>query len=362
MKIFMSNLRGAPLYYPELTDVFGGSEVETFMLAKLFRRLGHDVTVLLKNRPKHSSDHVDGIQIKTLENRKGRQLRLFWQNMRVSKPDLCFIKLISEYSALMGTYCKLNGCGFIYRAANKRDLLLANREGNYSLLQKIYFKLTTSGSSLLLTQSKEQQHAFQRRFPTKPCFYEPNFQYPTMEQPLPFSHRKGVLWVGHLTPVKSPDRLIQLARLLPQTTFTVVAITSPTPYALGQEDKLRSLPNVDFRGQIPYSQMGALFSSAHVLLNTSLSEGFPNTFLQALFAGTPLASIDINPSRMLSESGAGLAISDHNMLATFLNDLCSSEEVWSTWHGQAIRESASISDISAAMDRYTGYLQSADTK
>ena len=257
MKILLSNLRGTALYYPESNVVFGGSEVETYMLAKLFRDLGHHVTVLLGEKPNSSPDKVDGIHLCTLGQGSGRKLRAFWNQLNHYQPDLCFIKLISEYSALMGSWCRLHNRAFIYRAANRRDLLLARREGNYGILQRLYFYFTTAGKCLLLTQSQEQLSAFQSRFSITQCIQEPNFQYPPSSTNISFTDRSGVLWVGHLTPVKSPDRLIQIAKLLPNITFTVVAITSPTEYAAQQESALRSQHNIEYLGQVPYAQMGA---------------------------------------------------------------------------------------------------------
>jgi glycosyltransferase involved in cell wall biosynthesis len=50
------------------------------------------------------------------------------------------------------------------------------------------------------------------------------------------------------------------------------------------------LPNVNLLGPVRYRDSGDLFDRAKIFLNTSMIEGFPNTFLQAWVRGVPVVT------------------------------------------------------------------------
>jgi glycosyltransferase involved in cell wall biosynthesis len=92
--------------------------------------------------------------------------------------------------------------------------------------------------------------------------------------------------------------LLELARRMPDVPFRMVG--GPVASSEGQltwqriQAKAASLPNVKLDGFLPYEAADALYPAARVFLNTSVSEGFPNTFLQAWARGVPtLAFVDV---------------------------------------------------------------------
>jgi glycosyltransferase involved in cell wall biosynthesis len=92
--------------------------------------------------------------------------------------------------------------------------------------------------------------------------------------------------------VKQPELLVEIARLLPHINFVVVGGCDAREQALFDQIELqtRGLRNVEFVGYVPYWNIDPYFDGAAVFLNTSESEGFPNTFLQAWSRGVPTVS------------------------------------------------------------------------
>ena len=122
-----------------------------------------------------------------------------------------------------------------------------------------------------------------------------------------------VLWVANIRRVKRPDRLLELARLLPQVSFVMAGGASPGEEALyGQiEREARTIPNLRFLGPVPYLDIGPLFGRARVFANTSEVEGFPNTFLQSWIRGVAVVTLfdpdGLVRSRQLGSAHANVA-------------------------------------------------------
>ena len=57
---------------------------------------------------------------------------------------------------------------------------------------------------------------------------------------------------------------------------------------------------------MPFNRIDTYFQRAKVLVNTSDSEGFPNTFIQACKAGAAILSFNVNPDGFLDTCKCGL--------------------------------------------------------
>lgn len=54
------------------------------------------------------------------------------------------------------------------------------------------------------------------------------------------------------------------------------------------------------------TEIWGYLSRARVLVNTSIFEGFPNTFLQSAVAGAPIVSLGVDPDSMMAIHGCGI--------------------------------------------------------
>ena len=58
-------------------------------------------------------------------------------------------------------------------------------------------------------------------------------------------------------------------------------------------------------GFVKPSEVIEYFKAASVFINTSTSEGFPNTFLQAWQCEVPVVSLAVDPNEVITEYGLG---------------------------------------------------------
>src|SRR5262249_31723315 len=63
--------------------------------------------------------------------------------------------------------------------------------------------------------------------------------------------------------------------------------------------------NIEYLGQVAPERAQQIIGEAAILLCTSDVGGFPNTFVQAWSNGTPVASLKIDPDRIIERMGLG---------------------------------------------------------
>jgi glycosyltransferase involved in cell wall biosynthesis len=123
-----------------------------------------------------------------------------------------------------------------------------------------------------------------------------------------------VAWVAMLRQPKRPDALIEIARRAPTIRFVVCGgstdFASPAGYGDRIIKALRSQHNVQFLGQVAPQTASQIIADAAMLISTSDQEGFPNTFLEAWAAGTPVISLKVDPDHVIERHRLGAIAGD----------------------------------------------------
>jgi glycosyltransferase involved in cell wall biosynthesis len=98
---------------------------------------------------------------------------------------------------------------------------------------------------------------------------------------------------------------------MPQERFTMICKEATDDKDYSQlATKAGRIENLEFISGVPFGQVESFFQRAKVFVNTSYSEGFPNTFIQAGKCGTPILSLKVNPDGFLDKYGCGLCADD----------------------------------------------------
>jgi glycosyltransferase involved in cell wall biosynthesis len=116
------------------------------------------------------------------------------------------------------------------------------------------------------------------------------------------SETLNVLWMGRLTRVKRPDRVIELAKHFPGVNFIIAGDGE-----LRAELEAMASHNAYFLGVQNSDEM---FSLADVVLLTSDSEGMPLTLIEGQMAGVPAIATDVGSvSEIVENEVTGLLTS-----------------------------------------------------
>lgn len=113
--------------------------------------------------------------------------------------------------------------------------------------------------------------------------------------------RPLVLFLGRLDPIKRPWLVVETARLVPEVHFILAGRVQvgKGPGAWSPEEVP---PNVEFVGEVDGSEKQALLQRAWILMNPSIHEETPVSWLEALAFGTPIVAA-VDPGALASRFG-----------------------------------------------------------
>ncbi len=137
-----------------------------------------------------------------------------------------------------------------------------------------------------------------------------------------------ILWVGRISREKRLEWLLDLAQQCPEFLFDVVGTAnSQIDYAAGLVRRAEEIPNVQMHGRIGHRLMSSYYRKAHLLCNTSVYEGFPNTFLEAWSHGLPVITT-FDPDGIVARAGLGYPRQSVDGLAAGLREAVRWPKKW----------------------------------
>jgi glycosyltransferase involved in cell wall biosynthesis len=297
-----------PIFNPDKGDYFGGAEVDLYYLATEFAcDSNFEVSFIVADYGQKDVEIIENVAvIKSLDFKSNVLTGILrtWNALKRANADIYVLKCASPGVPLVAAFCKLHRRFFIYRLAS-----MLESNGIYIKQHPVLGRLFAS--SLRRAAMVFAQNAMDKENLTKTLgissYVIPNgHPLPPMQQ----QARNTILWVGRDDPVKRPELFLDLARAVPNEHFTIVCQTlnNDQRYAdlISEAGKI---PNLKFIRHVPFNQIDACFQRAKVLVNTSDSEGFPNTFIQACKAGSAILSFKVNPDDFLDKFHCGLSSS-----------------------------------------------------
>jgi len=78
---------------------------------------------------------------------------------------------------------------------------------------------------------------------------------------------------------------------------------------------------------VPYHDVNDSYQNALVFVNTSDTEGFPNSYLQAWVRGTPVVSF-FDPDGLIQKEGLGFAVNTLDEMIAAIKSLKADSALW----------------------------------
>ena len=347
-RICFVTLYAYPLFNPAINHIFGGAEVRAWLFGVGLSKVpGCKVSFIVLN---HGQPHVEDYgPIKVYRHSHyrarpsfngrlmGRVQDLLYRFRHPLAPSLridhyrisstkCFIyeKVdadlycifgVSDFSAEIAAFCRRHKKKFVLFSSNDDDFSLdyypgSERKNAYGSIGSLCH-YTIMHADLIVTQTQKQSELLEKRFGrTSATVFNPIELAPKRKVSEIPEGRNVVLWIGKSNRIKRPEILLDLAGLFPDISFVMV-LNRSDPKIHG-EILRRKTENLLILESVDYRDVETLFAQAFLLINTSVFEGFPNTFLQAGKYGVPILSLQANPDGFIKRYGCG-KVTDGNL-------------------------------------------------
>jgi glycosyltransferase involved in cell wall biosynthesis len=335
----------APNAYGALSEAtgaahVGGAERQQVLLGEELVRRGYRVSFVVLDHGQPDGEMLRGIRVlKCYRADRGvRGLRFFhprltglWNAMKRADADVYYQRGAEAETGLVGHWCRRHARGFIFAVAHDTNCMPATPLITW--FERFLFHYGLRRADAVITQTLGQQRMLREAFGmastvVRSCSAWP----PDFGEPAECGDRAHppdrILWVGRLSPEKRPEWLTRLATELPPCRFEVVGHSNThSKYGRTLAAQLAALPNVRWHGYVEHSRMRALYRTARLLLCTSESEGFPNTFLEAWSCGTPVLT-SVDPDGVVAKFQLGRVATDYLALSRHLRELPSQRSLW----------------------------------
>lgn len=295
----------APDIYPVLVGdrsipVVGGAEVQQCFLARALRQDGYRVSIVTGDFGQPAETEVDGIRVIKIVRAGPNipvlryvhpRLTSIWRACRRADADIYYQRCASAITAVAVAYARAAGRQSIFAAASDIDLLPGPANSNQSLRDRWLFTYGLRRAAAVVLQNPLQQQRLRAWMGRDGTLIPSCYTLPAKRGGGAGSY---ILWVGMMRLAKRPGLVLDLAERLPHLRFRMIGGPSSSgdadDFYRATEARARSLPNVEFLGFVPYADAEPHFDGASLFLNTSVIEGFPNTFLQAWARRVPSVS------------------------------------------------------------------------
>ncbi|HEY8518634.1 MAG TPA: glycosyltransferase family 4 protein [Gammaproteobacteria bacterium] len=295
----------------------GGAEYQIDYLIDTLVPLGrYELYYLARNVD--DTFRPDGYRVVPV-GRKGRTLRFgyaidavsLYRRLAEIRPDVIYQRVACGYTGVCALYARRSGARLLWHVAHDADV-----DGTGSLygspllvLERLSVDYGITHANAIVVQTRQQARLLESNYGRAPDAVIPNF-HPAPTEHIDKSGPVTVVWVANLKPWKRPELFVRLAAACSDLRDVRFLMVGAPPvghrrWSVPLIEALAATPNLQYLGHRTQAEVNALLARAHVLVNTSTQEGFPNTFIQAWMREVPVVST-FNPDDVLSREGVGI--------------------------------------------------------
>jgi glycosyltransferase involved in cell wall biosynthesis len=179
-------------------------------------------------------------------------------------------------------------------------------------LEKCSVEYAIRRADRIVVQTQDQDKLLAQHYGRKADAVIPNFHPEAAEIP-DKSGPPTVVWIANLKLWKRPDAFVRLAQALRDLDGVQFIMLGEAPsgataasWSVTLMQSIAATPNLTFLGQRPAAEVNQYLARATLFVNTSVHEGFPNTFVQAWLRDAVVVSLSVNPDQVLDANGIGV--------------------------------------------------------
>ncbi len=299
-------IKGLPL------SSIGGAELQQSIIAKRLVAEGMDVSFISFDYGQTDAEEIHGMKFyKTFRLDEGLRIfrfvypRLFryWRALSNANADIYYQRCAGMITGLTAFFCKTHGRKFIFAGGHDTDFI-PGKEIINNPRDRILYHYGLRRADRVIVQSKTQKNLLKSNYGLDGVVVRNCMVSPKETNGI---KKDVILWVSTLRSWKRPEIFLEIAKKLSAMRFVMIGGGASGEDALYKKiEKLAAqIDNVDFLGFVPFDKIDVYFERTLIFVNTSIQEGFPNTFLQSLSRGIPVATF-FDPDDCINKHGIGI--------------------------------------------------------
>lgn len=302
----------------------GGAELQAYFIA---RKLGEDnqVHYIFVKKPHYGRKKYqridDGIILHPIKQYDYRIFgKFFILNYRELlrllddiNPALIYQRGVSAHIGIAARWCKNNNKKLVLGISmetncSKSDILdMTNNFFSYpsKIINGFFTFIGIENADLIIAQNHRQQKLLRQNF-NQNSEVIPN-GHPVPPPPFKKADPPIISWIANIKMLKQPEIFIKLAENCQDLNVQFVYAGRPAQgsYQNILMEKTKKLPNLKYLGEIPFEMANELLSKSSLFVNTSLTEGFSNTYIQAWMRETPVVALNCDPDDLIKSYRMG---------------------------------------------------------
>lgn len=320
-----------------------GESLQQALLARALARRGYRVSMIVGDHGQSDGAAWDGVTTHIaagLEDpRPGacsplRRWQGLWSAARKADADVYYVSGAGMHVGELAMFTRQHARRMVLRVVHDDDCVPHRLAGRLSLagprlwMEAALYRSGLARADAVLVQSEQQRRELLQRYHRDGSVARKLVDMPRRR--LAFHERDiQVLWINNLRPFKRGDLAIDLAMALGDLPVHMVGGCQPGFEAHHAQIRRRAAatPNLTFHGPAPCHQASAYHDRARVLANTSDSEGFPNSYLQAWARGVPVVTF-FDPDGVIARHGLGVVARNLYEMKEAVRVLATDSEAW----------------------------------
>lgn len=324
------------VFNPASKAKIGGAEVDLYNIAnELIKDNLFEIYFLVADFGQKSLEKYNNIKVikghSQKKNLKNYILSFFkfYKKLAQINADIYITANLSKYVGFTNFYCRLHNKIHIHRTEHQHQVdkpyllkKIIKGSGRY-----IFFYLGFKNVDHIVVQNEEDRETLKRTFDFPSTVVRNSYPIEKLSSQ---KKRNFILWIARGKRWKQPEVFIDLAKEFPNEKFIMIMpLADDIKYFENVKNLANSVNNLQFIPGVPFSEVHDYYKNANVFVNTSLAEGFPNSFNQAMNSSTPILSLNINPDDFIRKNQVGLFCNNEfSLLKESLDRLLKDKKLW----------------------------------
>lgn len=330
----------AILYPAHYEQSNGGAELQISYFVKAAIDAGHEVHYIYEEKKKPIQNKL-GLYLHPLNKIKDPKFcgkgwfkyrKAIYKVLDSVKPDAIYTRLGSSWIDIASQYAKKHNKFHIHALASDIDVkrrVLSSIFPFYNPIENYLINRGLKHTQIAIAQNEFQKKAFAKRFKGQ-CILI-NQMTPSVSESsiIKTNEVVKILWIGNFKTLKRPELFVDLAKKMESYSHQIkmeMYGRAPANYN-ALLDEINRIPWLEYKGDVPTDVILAQLSNSHLLVNTSLYEGFSNTFVQAWMRKVPVISMGSNPNCVFDNYNVGFYVPNENKLVSVISNLIEHQEL-----------------------------------